>query len=152
MPKARRAYHAQDFPDNSSGWSDERRADYYRFSTFRTKETEVAGGPTSMAGIDARNPRHAVYRKRTHTLLVAQEGTNNLVEYDALSPTPAALPIRTYDLGYEQWPVFEYPTRSGAPSGIALSEDEAVAWVYCCLLYTSPSPRDGLLSRMPSSA
>ena len=25
-------------------------------------------------------------------------------------------------------------------------------WFWCCLLYTSPSPRDGLLSRMPSSA
>ena len=25
-------------------------------------------------------------------------------------------------------------------------------WVRACLLYTSPSPRDGLLSRMPSSA
>ena len=25
-------------------------------------------------------------------------------------------------------------------------------WFTCCLLYTSPSPRDGLLSRMPSSA
>ena len=25
-------------------------------------------------------------------------------------------------------------------------------WRYNCLLYTSPSPRDGLLSRMPSSA
>ena len=25
-------------------------------------------------------------------------------------------------------------------------------WVLNCLLYTSPSPRDGLLSRMPSSA
>ena len=24
--------------------------------------------------------------------------------------------------------------------------------ISCCLLYTSPSPRDGLLSRMPSSA
>ena len=24
--------------------------------------------------------------------------------------------------------------------------------IYSCLLYTSPSPRDGLLSRMPSSA
>ena len=24
--------------------------------------------------------------------------------------------------------------------------------IYHCLLYTSPSPRDGLLSRMPSSA
>ena len=25
-------------------------------------------------------------------------------------------------------------------------------WIKGCLLYTSPSPRDGLLSRMPSSA
>ena len=25
-------------------------------------------------------------------------------------------------------------------------------WIWGCLLYTSPSPRDGLLSRMPSSA
>ena len=25
-------------------------------------------------------------------------------------------------------------------------------WLGTCLLYTSPSPRDGLLSRMPSSA
>ena len=28
----------------------------------------------------------------------------------------------------------------------------AAAQTDCCLLYTSPSPRDGLLSRMPSSA
>ena len=28
----------------------------------------------------------------------------------------------------------------------------SIALVYDCLLYTSPSPRDGLLSRMPSSA
>ena len=27
-----------------------------------------------------------------------------------------------------------------------------LALTACCLLYTSPSPRDGLLSRMPSSA
>ena len=32
-------------------------------------------------------------------------------------------------------------------------KDEEPAWIpYTCLLYTSPSPRDGLLSRMPSSA
>ena len=30
------------------------------------------------------------------------------------------------------------------------SEDRGMTW--SCLLYTSPSPRDGLLSRMPSSA
>ena len=29
---------------------------------------------------------------------------------------------------------------------------DAIAQLYPCLLYTSPSPRDGLLSRMPSSA
>ena len=29
--------------------------------------------------------------------------------------------------------------------------DKGIA-AYTCLLYTSPSPRDGLLSRMPSSA
>ena len=29
---------------------------------------------------------------------------------------------------------------------------KAASDVYTCLLYTSPSPRDGLLSRMPSSA
>ena len=44
-----------------------------------------------------------------------------------------------------------------AEVGIARSELEAVeretiAKVKNCLLYTSPSPRDGLLSRMPSSA
>ena len=30
--------------------------------------------------------------------------------------------------------------------------EEKVAMLFSCLLYTSPSPRDGLLSRMPSSA
>ena len=30
--------------------------------------------------------------------------------------------------------------------------DDNPKTIYGCLLYTSPSPRDGLLSRMPSSA
>ena len=33
-----------------------------------------------------------------------------------------------------------------------LRPDEATGRLATCLLYTSPSPRDGLLSRMPSSA
>ena len=33
-----------------------------------------------------------------------------------------------------------------------VSSPNAIACVSRCLLYTSPSPRDGLLSRMPSSA
>ena len=34
---------------------------------------------------------------------------------------------------------------------IVVSPDD-LDWFKDCLLYTSPSPRDGLLSRMPSSA
>ena len=33
-----------------------------------------------------------------------------------------------------------------------LSQNLPLKFFYACLLYTSPSPRDGLLSRMPSSA
>ena len=42
-------------------------------------------------------------------------------------------------------------SRDGASSA-ALHEQMLVAQGMLCLLYTSPSPRDGLLSRMPSSA
>ena len=37
-------------------------------------------------------------------------------------------------------------------SGEKVAASMPVSGPYACLLYTSPSPRDGLLSRMPSSA
>ena len=38
-------------------------------------------------------------------------------------------------------------------SWMEMAKEELLdAIIYTCLLYTSPSPRDGLLSRMPSSA
>ena len=41
-----------------------------------------------------------------------------------------------------------------AGGNINLNEtaDDATSWSWSCLLYTSPSPRDATLSRMPSSA
>ena len=36
--------------------------------------------------------------------------------------------------------------------GFTMLESGAIFSVYGCLLYTSPSPRDATLSRMPSSA
>ena len=42
---------------------------------------------------------------------------------------------------------------AGAAAGAAASAATVCTYhVDTCLLYTSPSPRDGLLSRMPSSA
>ena len=45
------------------------------------------------------------------------------------------------------------------PADVFIDEEKALKWLRrgaqpsdTCLLYTSPSPRDGLLSRMPSSA
>ena len=42
-----------------------------------------------------------------------------------------------------------FVTHSGA---VVQTTGDVLDPVYTCLLYTSPSPRDGLLSRMPSSA
>ena len=39
-----------------------------------------------------------------------------------------------------------------APPGLSLEQFPGETLPELCLLYTSPSPRDGLLSRMPSSA
>ena len=48
---------------------------------------------------------------------------------------------------YYGWPEFGYGQLYGLDPQFANSSG-----YYTCLLYTSPSPRDGLLSRMPSSA
>ena len=42
---------------------------------------------------------------------------------------------------------------SDSPNNVSIACQELYEdRIVCCLLYTSPSPRDGLLSRMPSSA
>lgn len=79
-------------------------------------------------------PRAVVYRKKTRTLLVASEGTDMLVELDALSVDPSLGALRKYDLGGGNTDTEEAKpgaTRCGAPTGIALSEDEGTAFVFC---------------------
>ena len=57
-------------------------------------------------------------------------------------PTVLALEARLCELTRKEAAVF-------VPSG---TQSNLCALLSHCLLYTSPSPRDGLLSRMPSSA
>ena len=54
---------------------------------------------------------------------------------------------RSVFFGADLWTAFElsWLNAKGKPQ-------VAIAHITICLLYTSPSPRDGLLSRMPSSA
>jgi cytochrome c peroxidase len=63
-------------------------------------------------------PRAMVYRRSARTLLVASEGSNELVELDALSVDPSVRPLQVLKVG-------------AAPSGVALSEDERTAYVFC---------------------
>ena len=62
--------------------------------------------------------------------------TNNINAFTNFATTPGVLAVAAL---------------SSAFSSSGLSSTET-ALLLACLLYTSPSPRDGLLSRMPSSA
>ena len=57
--------------------------------------------------------------------------------------------IKDKDINLEAL-LFRLKQRISNRANIELKEDKL--GLYICLLYTSPSPRDGLLSRMPSSA
>ncbi len=92
----------------------------------------IYAGPGLRPGTDAFvQPRAAVYRASEKTILVASEGTDTLVELDALIQDPTFGVLRTYDLGRFENKFYHVATRCGAPSGIALSSNEQVAYVYC---------------------
>ena len=68
----------------------------------------------------------------------------------------AATPVHTRPLDFGADLVVHSATKylnghSDALAGIVLTREESELWL-SCLLYTSPSPRDATLSRMPSSA
>ena len=74
------------------------------------------------------------------------------VSLDAATSKAADMPVvKTPPGRWREWPPLvlagcDEPLADGAP-------DLRGVWqVYNCLLYTSPSPRDATLSRMPSSA
>ena len=61
-------------------------------------------------------------------------------------------------LGYSQavigtWKQYKKETNNKLATRVRFKDSvNFIGWYTNCLLYTSPSPRDGLLSRMPSSA
>ena len=71
----------------------------------------------------------------------------------SLSATGVSFSLNTvfWDLKLRLGGVIDATMGPGVEIGL-LKVDLKVGQVEVCLLYTSPSPRDGLLSRMPSSA
>ena len=61
--------------------------------------------------------------------------------------------VLAHDEAYEEmWALHLMPLGVMAIVTALVVTGKELAKVAICLLYTSPSPRDGLLSRMPSSA
>ncbi len=127
------------------------------------RDQEISGpGPVQRRPIFAQ-PRAAVYRATTHTLLVASEGRDMLVELDAHSVDPSARALRQYRLTpWHDWVQRDDQvagdTDCGAPSGIALAQDEATAYVFCRATGTlaavalrdgEPHGRDDRVALMP---
>ena len=96
-----------------------------------------------------RHPQFVLYKKGEPTIFVLVKATNNIQnsnEYDVLW-------METFK---------NHAKKQHAKvwfAGVGIANAESVENpifknqpYYICLLYTSPSPRDGLLSRMPSSA
>ena len=70
-------------------------------------------------------------------IYISNQDTPLVEEY---TPLPSVV-------GFDEPTIEDLPTLTEA---VIVPESESLA--SNCLLYTSPSPRDGLLSRMPSSA
>ena len=86
---------------------------------------------------------------------VAAACTSNKNDAANRAADEAATPIRvapgeTVSIGQ----IEAKPTvpKEKVPKSVVMVGDSITALSKTCLLYTSPSPRDGLLSRMPSSA
>jgi cytochrome c peroxidase len=94
-------------------------------------ELQIPG--TSLAPFT--QPRAAVYRRSTDTLLVAGEGDDRLVEVDALAVDPTLSIVATYEVGSERDPALRIANRGAAPEGVVLSDDESTAFVFCRATY-----------------
>jgi cytochrome c peroxidase len=105
------------------------------FSSFSAPQVDSAGALPTTNITPFTQPRAMVYRSTTDTLLVAAEGDDSLVELDALAVAPALTTLQTYGLGAAYGSSISVPALCGAPSGIALSEDEATAYVLCRSTY-----------------
>ena len=89
--------------------------------------------------------------------LVAPKGPGHLVrrQYQEDRGVPCLMAVHADESGNARDLVLAYAKGiGGTRAGVIETtfKDEVETDLFGCLLYTSPSPRDGLLSRMPSSA
>ena len=91
-----------------------------------------------------------ITRQAWHLLSAADAVYLRTRRHPAVTGLPAHLRLHSFDDVYDTADDFAAVYQAIAAEVLRLGAAGDV--LYACLLYTSPSPRDGLLSRMPSSA
>src|SRR5665647_952949 len=113
----------------------------------RTPPPGPPGIPLSMTSVTPGRTRYLLYSKVSHQVQATRRSPQTAWLSGVLISF-AALPLLPEKVRIGVVPVKKYPHRAdtGSPPLFSRFWDSPSP----CLLYTSPSPRDGLLSRMPS--
>ena len=117
--------------------------------TVEELRSEIATGAIDTVVIAMTDMQGRLVGKRVHgtffleeVLKHGTEGCNYLLAADIDMNTVAGYEMSSWERGYADFAMIP-----------DISTLRRIPWQPgACLLYTSPSPRDGLLSRMPSSA
>jgi DNA-binding beta-propeller fold protein YncE/mono/diheme cytochrome c family protein len=97
-----------------------------------TQDGDAAGAFLAVGTEAPRVPRAMIYRKKTDTILIASEDDDKVSELDATSISPQNAVLATYQPGKPaQGSTIIVNEHCGAPTGLALSEDEDMLWVWC---------------------
>ena len=96
-------------------------------------------------------PEQANSPKGTGAVVVANDDYNEQFPEQANSLEDIEAVVVANDDYNEQFPE-QANSLEDTEAVVVANDDFNEGELYICLLYTSPSPRDGLLSRMPSSA
>jgi len=87
-------------------------------------------------------PRAMIVAHKTKTLWIASEGEDSVAEFPLMAAAPSEHPLRTIRVGrdYEDAKIFGIgdsgiPAECGAPTGLALSQDETRLYVFCRSTY-----------------
>ena len=126
--------------------------------TWSQSNTSATPGDNSLGGehnwetinlkFTANGPATRVELKEAGTDLPFGRGMR--VDDIRISSIGTKVPADTAQQSFEIIPGNDVPELTGTPAVLADGQEDVAYTI--CLLYTSPSPRDGLLSRMPSSA
>ena len=144
------------------GWND--------LYAYLTGEASQAQAPNAVRGVNKENPAHRPRRPKCKAFVCTMSERQYAHEmWRLLDPRGALLPLNDVHALHKRIVCVEHgrgekkslahATRGAThvPELSVIVDDRTNVWERraqknICLLYTSPSPRDGLLSRMPSSA